>query len=89
VLRVLVEGQHVGAVERVGDVVAAQWYAALRPGGTMRDRYTEHGSVDEAVRAVLRSGFARQLGARADSRVSWTDKARRRAAQSTRERITR
>ena len=59
VLRVLVGGQHAGAVERAGDTWAAYWHTA-----GFRDRCTEHASAEEAVKAVIRSGFARRRGAR-------------------------
>ncbi|HUY46480.1 MAG TPA: hypothetical protein VMV92_12220 [Streptosporangiaceae bacterium] len=79
VLRVLVAGQHAGAAERAGDTWMADWYTA-----GSRDRLTEHASAEEAVKAVIRSGFARRLGARAGSRVHWSDCARRAARASFR-----
>jgi hypothetical protein len=77
VLRVRVAGQAAGAVERAGDSWAASWYAGTTRSGAMRDRVTEHASADDAVRAVLRSAWGRKLGARATSRVGWSDRARR------------
>ncbi len=71
VLRVLVAGQHAGAAERTGSAWVAYWYTA-----SSRDRLTEHPSAEEAVKAVIRSGFARRLGARAASHVHWSDRAR-------------
>lgn len=56
-LRVLVGGQHAGAVERRGATWAASWYAGMTASGSMRDRVTEHASAEEAVRAVLRSAL--------------------------------
>jgi len=70
VLRVLVGGQHAGAAERAGGTAVAHWSTA-----GSRDRRTEHASAEDAVTAVIRSGFARRLGARAASRVRWSDRA--------------
>ena len=77
VLRVLVAGQHAGAIEHVGGTWAAHWFAGMTASGSMRDRVTEHASADEALRAVVRSAWARRLGGRAASRVHWSDRARR------------
>lgn len=85
-LRVLVAGQHAGALSRddAGGWIA-EWHPAPRPGQvTWSTRRSEHTTADDAVTAVLRSGFARRLGATAKSRVFWTDKARRRAARPIR-----
>jgi hypothetical protein len=76
VLRVLVAGQAAGAVERTGDVWAAQVHG-LHP-----SRPTSHASADDAVRAVLRSSWARRLGAGADSRVHWSARAHRAAKRA-------
>jgi hypothetical protein len=76
VLRVLVAGQHAGAIERKGGAWAAYWSAGMTRSGARRDRVTEHATVDEAVRAVVRSAWARRLGARTASRVYWTTRAR-------------
>ena len=76
-LAVLVGGQHAGAIERDG----AMWRAGHQARVLGKVTETEHASADEALRAVLRSGFARHLGARATSRVHWSDKARQAAAR--------
>ena len=75
VLRVLVAGQSAGGIERAGESWRACWYTA-----DYRDRCTAHATADDAVRAVIRSGWARRLGARAASRVYWSDRAGRAAA---------
>jgi hypothetical protein len=67
-----VAGQHVGAIWRSED---RTWRAHHQARVLGPARQTEHASAEEALRAVLRSGFARKLGARAASRVSWTDRA--------------
>jgi hypothetical protein len=59
VLRVLVDGQHAGAFWREGPV----WHARHQARVLGQARETEHASADDALRAVLRSGFARRLGA--------------------------
>jgi hypothetical protein len=76
-LRVLVGGQSAGGVERVGDSWRACWYTAAH-----RDRCTVHPTAAAAVATVAASGWARHLGARKASRVTWTARARR-AAQPT------
>ncbi len=75
-LRVLVAGQSAGGAERAADHERwrAYWHTAA-----FRDRCTDHASADEAVAAVLRSGWARKLGARKASRVQWSGRARRTA----------
>lgn len=73
VLRVLVDGQHVGGFQRQGRVWVAVHHA--RVSGAVRT--TEHEDAHAAVQAVLRSGFARRLGARVASPVHWTGRARR------------
>jgi hypothetical protein len=78
-LHVLVDGQAAGGVERVGDAWCACWYAGMTRAGSLRDRVTEHATAEDAVRAVVRSAWARRLGARAASRVFWSDRARRAA----------
>lgn len=83
VLRVLVAGQSAGGVERTGASWRACWYAGMSRSGSLRDRFTEHATAEDAVRAVIRSGWARHLGARAASRVCWSDRARRAAAKAT------
>ena len=75
VLRVLVAGQHAGAIQRDGN----RWEA--QAGGPRPSRPTSHASAEEALQAVVRSAWARRLGARAASRVIWTDRARRTIAR--------
>lgn len=77
VLRVLISGHVAGGVQRIGDEWVAQ-ATGLRPSAP-----TTHASADEAVRAVLRSSWARSLGARAASPVHWSDKARRAASRGS------
>jgi hypothetical protein len=73
VLRVLVAGQHAGAVQHdVDRGWIAQWYTA-----SQRDRYTVYPSAESAIRAVPASGFARRLGARTATRLTYSDEARR------------
>jgi len=79
VLRVLVAGQAAGGFYRAGDCWAASWYTAA-----YRDRISEHPTAEEAMRAVMRSGWARRLGARAGSPVYWSERARRLAARPQR-----
>lgn len=76
-LRVLVGGQHAGAIMRDGAV----WYASHQARVLGPVTETEHATAEEALKRVLRSGFTRQLGARADSAVYWSDKARRAASR--------
>jgi hypothetical protein len=71
-LRVLVDGQSAGGAEHVGGEWRACWYTAQ-----FRDRFTEHATAEQAVATVIRSGWARKLGACKASRVNWTTKARR------------
>jgi hypothetical protein len=78
-LRVLVAGQSAGGIERAGESWRACWYTA-----GFRDRCTVYATADEAVRAVIRSGWARRLGARGASRVYWSDSARKAASRSAR-----
>jgi hypothetical protein len=75
VLRVLVDGQTAGAIERDG----AMWRAAHQARFLGPATETEHANAEEALAAVLRSGVARRLGARKGSRVYWSDKAQRAA----------
>jgi len=74
--RVLVGGQHVGAVRR-GE---SGWIAEVH--GLRRTAPTTHETSAAAVQAVLRSSWGRRLGARAASRIYWTDKAARAAART-------
>jgi hypothetical protein len=72
-LRVLVAGQAAGGVERSADGRwLACWYTAA-----FRDRCTDHATAEDAVSAVIASGWARKLGAQARSCVYWSDRARR------------
>lgn len=75
VLRVLVGGQHAGAAEHDG----IAWTAQVHGPGLVRPA-TVHATAAEAVAAVVRSGWARRLGARAASPVHWSDRATRAAA---------
>jgi hypothetical protein len=77
VLRVLVGGEHAGMIERASDGWSAYCSPGLARSSLLRYRVTEHASADDAVRAVLRSGWARRLGARAASYVDWSARARR------------
>jgi len=79
VLHVLVAAQSAGVVERSGDTWVACRYAGMTRSGSLRDRATEHPTAEDAVRAVVRSAWARRLGARAASRVYWSDRAHRAA----------
>ena len=76
-LCVLVDGQAAGEIAYSNGT----WHAAHWPRVAAPARQSEHPAADEALRAVLRSGFARYLGARAASRVSWSDAARRVASR--------
>jgi hypothetical protein len=78
VLRVRVAGQHAGAMEWDGHL----WHAVHQARVTAKARETEHATVKDALRAILRSGFARHLGARAGSPVHWTDRARQAIAKT-------
>ena len=80
-LRVLVDGQSAGGVELRGGSGLACWYTTTGPGGSLRDRMTEHDSPEAAVKAVVRSPWARRLGAGAKSAVSWSAKAKRLAGR--------
>jgi hypothetical protein len=79
VLRVLVDGQHAGAIRRDGDM----WNASRQARALAPAKESQHATAGGAVRAVLRSGFARQLGARAASPVYWTEQARRELRRAT------
>ena len=48
-----------------------------------KDRITQHATAGEVWPPVVRSGWARRLGARTASRVTWTAKARRLAAHGS------
>lgn len=77
VLRVLVGGQHAGILARGGD----GWQALHQARALSGYRETVHATAEEALRAVLRSGFARTLGARAASPVHWSALAQRAACR--------
>jgi hypothetical protein len=77
ILRVLFGGQHAGAIARDGAV----WHAGHQARVLGPVAETEHATAEEALARVLRSGFARRLGARSASRVYWSDKARRVASR--------
>jgi hypothetical protein len=90
ILRVLVAGQHVGAFWRDGAASrwdtcptswVSEWYPARGPVALTVPRQVQHATADEALRAVLHSGWARKLGARAASPVYWSDRANRLAAK--------
>lgn len=80
-LRVLVAGQAAGGAEPRGGGWVACWYTARYGLGSSCDRVTEHATAEDAVRAVIGSGWARKLGARAGSPVTWSARARRRAVR--------
>lgn len=69
VLRVLVGGQSCGAVWHEDGTWHAQAHG-LKPGPQ-----TDHATADEALTALLRTPWARRLGARASSRIFWSAKA--------------
>ena len=73
-VRVIVDGQSAGGAERAGDVWRACWYTAA-----YKDKFTIHATAEDAIRAVIASGWARRLGARKSSTVTWTPRARRMA----------
>lgn len=74
-LRVLVGGQHAGAVWHEDGAWRAQAHG-LKPGPQ-----TSHQGAEDALAALLRSSWARRLGARAASRVFWSAKASRAAGR--------
>lgn len=79
-LRVLVAGQYVAAVWREDGA----WQARYHLGSPHSYRTAEtrgHKTAEAAVTAALRRGLARQLGARAASRVFWSDKAHKLAGR--------
>lgn len=75
-LRVLVGGQHAGSVWFEDGAWHAQAHG-LSPGPV-----SDHQAAAEALSALLRSAYARRLGARAGSRVFWSAKARKLAARA-------
>lgn len=79
-LRVLVAGQYVVAVWHEHGT----WQARYHLGSPHSYRTAEthgHETAEAAVTAALRRGLARQLGARAASRVFWSEKARKLACR--------
>lgn len=73
-VRVFVAGQHAGTVY----LEDGTWHAERpRPSQSWREIASEHETAEEALKAVLRSGFARRLGARAASRVFVTERAKK------------
>lgn len=71
-LRVLVGGESAGGAERTAEGWTASWHTA-----NYRDKVTHHETAEDAVRAVISSGWARHLGARRASRVTWTRAAKK------------
>lgn len=84
VLRVLVGGQHAGAIFRDDGEpgVNGPWKGQVH--GLRPTPATSHGTACEALAAVLGSSWARRLGARKASRVFWSDKASRLVARANR-----
>ena len=80
-LRVLVGGQLAGTIARKGDIWHASW--RVRSGSPVTQ--TEHQTAAGALTAVLRSGFARGLGARTPSPVFWSATASRLLARAYRD----
>lgn len=81
VLRVLVGGQAAGAVFRDGPAWVSVSYTAH---GSVQPRRAEHRTVNDALAAVLRSAWARKLGARAASDLHWSDAAHKLASRRAR-----
>jgi len=75
-LRVLVGGQHAGAIS----LEDGHWIAGVH--GLRPSKPTYHETAEQALRAVLRSSWGRRLGARAGSRIFWTDTAARAAVRT-------
>ena len=71
-LRVLIADQEVGTVAYVEGTWVA--HGRTRAG---RHNMTKHSNAESAVSVVVHSGWARRLGARAASRVDWSEQARR------------
>jgi hypothetical protein len=76
VLRVLIGGQHAGAIEYDGNAWTAQAH------GPRTSRPSAHATAGEAVAAIVRSSCGRRLGARPASTVRWSAKAGRLAAKA-------
>lgn len=79
VIRVLVAGEHAGAIQLGAD---GGWTAEA--GGPDPPEPTSHATAQEAMHAVARAAWARKLGARAASPVYWSDRAQRLAARTSR-----
>jgi hypothetical protein len=82
IIRVLVAGQHGGAIQRTPDGWEAQVHG-IQEGWRDASEPTTHDTAAEAVQAILRSSWGRKLGARAASRVYWSDRAARLAAKAS------
>lgn len=79
VLRVLIAGQSVGAIQRTRD----GWEAQAR--GLRPSRPATHASAGDALQAIiLRSSWARKLSARTASGVYWSGRATQLAAKTYR-----
>jgi hypothetical protein len=72
-IRVRVGCQYAGYIVRTAD----GYTAGHQTKPLAKCAETSHQTADQALRRILRSGFARHLGAAADSRVYWSDKAKR------------
>jgi len=70
VIRVLVAGEHAGAIQLGAD---GGWTAEA--GGPDPPEPTSHATAQEALDAVARSSWARKLGARSASPVYWSGRA--------------
>jgi hypothetical protein len=79
VLRVRVGGEAAGAVYRDGPAWVSQSYTVR---GYVQPQQRRHDSVHEALAIVVRSSWARKLGARAASDLHWSDRARRAASRA-------
>lgn len=78
VLRVMAGGQDAGAIEHRDGA----WHAVRQARALGPVTETAHADAGKALRAVLRSGFARRLGARAASAVYWSAEASRLVARA-------
>jgi len=74
-------GKHTTLVNGSRGEDGAMWYAGHQARVLGPVTETEHATAEEALKRVLRSGFARRLGARAVSPVYWSEKARRAASR--------
>lgn len=80
-LRILVGCQHAGFIAPNRD---GTWGAIWKQRVAARSKVTRYPSAAEALAAVMRSGFARHLGARKASPVRWSPKASRVAGRDPR-----